>query len=158
MENLDQLLNDRKNLIEKKMIENILTDLRWNLTFTNLISEMYKNILFFLNILDTYQVRIYENIRKKYINFLRNYLNKFDDTKFNNTVSKDFNIFENTENYFLNRRKNRQFLYGVFIKIILTRKVFEKLLLKIRKTRYAPLGPGYFEAKSSFESAIKSYF
>jgi hypothetical protein len=156
-----QVLNDNKKLVNKKMVENILMDSRLNLTFTNLLSEMYSNVLFLLILLDTYQIRKYENIREKNIKFLQNYLIRLNDQDFNNTLRKHYNIFEakeeeekNKNYYFINRRKNMKIHYNILIKFLLARRFFEKIYFTILEKRYAPYGKGYYEAKSSFEKYL----
>jgi hypothetical protein len=150
-----QVLNNDKKLLNSKMIENIMIDLRWNLTFTNLIKEVYSNVIFLLILLDTYQIRKYENIRQKNIKFLHNYLVRLDDQDFNQNLHKHYNIFEKNSNYyFINRKKNMKFHYNILIKFLLARRFFEKLYFTILEKRYAPFGEGYFEAKSSFEKYL----
>lgn len=148
-----EMLNNSKNILPKSMIENILVNSRWNLTFTNLISEMYSNVLFFLLLLDTYQIRKYQHIRQKNINFLRKYLISLNDTEFNETIQKNYNILNNNSNksFFVDSQKNKKICYNILVKFLLARRFFEKLYFTILEKRYAPQGPGYFEAKLSFE-------
>jgi len=148
-----QILNNSKSNLTKEMVQKIFHDLVWNLTFTNLISDVYSNAIFMILLLDTHEVRKYENIRRKTIKFLRKYLINFDDPEFNKIIRKHYNIFyEKIEinNYLLNRKKNIQLLYRIFFKFLLARCFFKKLYFKVLEKRYAPNGPGYFEAKLSF--------
>ncbi len=151
-----QVLNDTKNLLTKEIVESILMDSRWNLTFTNLLSDVYSNVIFLLIFLDTYHIKKYENIRQKNINFLHNYLIRLDDQDFNQNLHKHYNILEKKANkkYFINRKKNMKIHYNILIKFLLARRFFEKIYFTILEKRYAPYGKGYFEAKFSFEKYL----
>lgn len=164
-EEIYQYLNNRLSTLSDDEIQNILFEYRQNLIFTNIISEVYNIVILFLKVLDTYQIKKHENIRQKNIKFLLNFLDRFDDEKFNEYINKNYNIFENKQEnkqenenklnyYFLNRKMNRQYTCRVFIKFILAQKTFEKLFFKTLNKRYAPYGPGYFEAKNSFEKQL----
>ena len=142
--------------LKTEEIQSILCEYRQNLIFTNLLNEVYDIIIFFLQILDTYQIKKHENIRQRNIKFLLNFLGRFDDEKFNDYINKNYNIFEESTKYFINRKKNRHFLFRVLIKFLSAQKMFEKLFFKILEKRYKPLGPGYFDAKNSFEKKLKN--
>ena len=154
-----QVLNNSKNLLIEEMIKTIIMNSRWNLSSTNLLSEVYSNVIFLLILLDTFQIIKYENIRQINIKFLQNYLILFDDTNFNKIIQKNYNIFkENKKYYLINRKNNRQFYWRILLKFLLARCVFKKLFFEILKKRYTPLGSGYHDAKSSFEKLITTKY
>jgi hypothetical protein len=154
-----QVLNNSKNLLTEEIIKTIIMNSRCNLSFTNLLSEMYSNVLFLLVLLDTFQIIKYKNIRQTNIKFLQNYLILFDESNFNEIIHKNYNIFkENKKYYLINRKKNRQFYWHVLLKFLLARCVFKKLFFETLKKRYTPLCSGYYDAKSSFEKLITAKY